>query len=131
MPSENYKEYNGIAINECYASNNDTFNQYKIQEVQSKHKPVGCDTSRATVDHELGHEIDKLVNARNDDYIKELYNDMVKNGNARDNLSAYSETSVKEFIAEAYAEYRNNPVPRDYSLKVYERLIYLYSQRGN
>jgi len=129
MPNGKYKEYNGIAINECFASDNDKFNDHKTKEVQAKHKPVGCDTSRATVDHELGHEIDRLVDARNDTYINNLYNEMKENGNSREVLSEYSETSVKEFVAEAYSEYRNNPKPRDYSLKVYERLVYLYSQR--
>lgn len=54
---------------------------------------------------------------------------MISNGNAKDTLSTYSATNVKEFIAEAYSEYRNNPNPRDYSTKVYNRLKELYSQR--
>ena len=115
--------YNGIAVNSKYASNNDNFTASKINEVAIKHKPIGCDTPRATADHELGHEIDKLLDAHNDLQIKELYDTMMKDGNAEDVLSAYSAKNIKEFIAEGYSEYRNNPEPRDYAKSVFSRLI--------
>ena len=129
IPNSKLAKYNGIAVNEKFASDNAFFNEQKVREVQTKHKPIGCDTSKATVDHELGHEIDRLVDANKDSYINNLYNEMISNGNAKDTLSTYSATNVKEFIAEAYSEYRNNPNPRDYSTKVYNRLKELYSQR--
>lgn len=131
LPGKTYEKYNGIGINEIYASDNEYFTEQKIDEVYSGHKPIGCDTSRATVDHELGHEIDKLVGASKDEYIIGLYDQMIDDGNAEEVLSGYSQTNVSEFIAEAYSEYRNNPNPREYAVKVYERLIELYHERGN
>lgn len=131
LPGQTYEKYNGIGINETFASNNSYFTEMKESEVLAKHKPIGCDTPRATVDHELGHEIDKLVGASDDDYIISLYNQMIEDGNAEEVLSGYSQTNVSEFIAEAYSEYRNNPTPREYAVKVYERLVELYNERGN
>lgn len=131
LPGQTYEKYNGIGINETYASNNSYFTEMKESEVLAKHKPVGCDTPRATVDHELGHEIDKLVGASEDDYIISLYDQMIEDDNAEEVLSGYSQTNVSEFIAEAYSEYRNNPTPREYAVKVYERLVELYNERRN
>lgn len=116
-------KYNGIAINEKYASNNKAFKNLKINEVLTKNKPIGCDTPRSTVDHELGHEIDKLLGASEDSEIKKMFNEMLQCGKARDELSEYSEKNINEFIAECYSEYRNNPQPRKYAKNVYSRLI--------
>ena len=66
IPNSKLAKYNGIAVNEKFASDNAFFNEQKVREVQTKHKPIGCDTSKATVDHELGHEIDRLVDANKD-----------------------------------------------------------------
>ena len=123
-------EYNGIAVNNRFAGDNKLFTESKINEVATKHKPIGCDTPRATADHELGHEIDKLLNASSDKQINDMYNKMLSEGNAQNTLSTYSATNVKEFIAEAYSEYRNNPSPRAYSTAVYNRLIELRNMKG-
>ena len=118
-------KYNGVGINGKFAGDNDLFTESKVNEVQTKHKPIGCDTPRATADHELGHEIDKLLNASEDDEINRLYSDFMGCDSPQDQLSGYAETNVKEFIAEAYSEYRNNSAPRSYAVSVYNRLIQL------
>ena len=123
-------KYNGVAVNNRFAGDNKLFTECKINEVVTKHKPIGCDTPRATADHELGHEIDKLLDASADKQINDMYNKMISEGNAKDMLSTYSATNIKEFIAEAYSEYRNNPSPRAYSTAVYNRLIELRNMRS-
>ena len=130
MPEGPYSKFNGIAISKKYASNNDFFNKEKEKETDSKHKPVGCNTSKATVDHELGHEIDHMVNASNDKFINELYDQFMKEEKPEEKLSGYAKTNVAEFIAEGYSEYRNNPTPRDYATQIYNRLKELDAQRG-
>lgn len=55
--------------------------------------------------------IDKL------DEIKNLYNTN-NNKNMKDLLSEYAETNIKEFIAEAWAEYILSNNPRELSIKV-------------
>lgn len=119
-------KYNGIAINKEYASDSAGFKKAKAREVAIKHKPLGCDTPRATMDHELGHEIDKLLDANCDPEIIGMYQKMMADGDAEEKLSGYSKTNIKEFIAECYSEYRNNPSPREYSRKVYQRLYDIY-----
>lgn len=121
-------KYCGIAINDIYANDNDAFTEKKVAEVASKHKPLGCDTPKATADHEIGHEIDRMLSARNDEKIIALYEDFLDNDNPEDYLSGYAQTNIAEFIAEAYSEYRNNPNPRTYAVKVYNRLLELQSK---
>ena len=87
------------------------------------------DDFAAVTDHELGHEIDKLLNASSDFEIREMYSEMMQAGTARDVLSQYSATNVQEFIAESYSEFRNNPSPRELSTRVYNRLIELRDQK--
>lgn len=124
-------KFNGVAINNCFAEDNELFTRYKMKEVETRHKPIGCGTPKATADHEIGHEIDKILNASSDMKINEMYKKMVSEKNAREMLSGYSETNVKEFIAEAYSEYRNNTMPREYAREVYKRLIELRNIKGD
>ena len=44
-------------------------------------------------------------------------------------LSRYANTSILEFIAEAWCEYMNNPVVRPVAKQVGERLIGLYKEK--
>jgi hypothetical protein len=70
-----------------------------------------------------------LLDASNDPKIAGLYQKMINDGDAETKLSGYSATNVKEFIAESYSEYRNNPNPREYSTIVVDRLKELYKNR--
>lgn len=66
-------EFNGISINERYGGDYNYFTDIRKRDVKAKWKPVGCDTPRATVDHELGHQIARIINAHNDANIQEMY----------------------------------------------------------
>ncbi len=116
------REFSGVAVNRKYAMSYDFFRRQKEEEVAIRHKPVGCGTPKATFDHEMGHEIDRLVGASADEEIRGMYREMMRRGNAEEVLSGYAKTNVAEFIAEAYSEYRNNPEPREYARRVYARL---------
>ncbi len=123
-------KYSGVAVNLDFASNYEDFRQSKVQNVQDRFKPIGCETPRATMDHELGHEIDRLVGAARDPQIQKWYQEMLQNNNAESVLSGYSKSTIYEFIAEGYSEYRNNPKPREYSTKIFNRLIELRNQKA-
>lgn len=123
-------KYNGVAVNLDFASNYEDFRHSKVQNVKDHFKPIGCETPRATMDHELGHEIDRLVGAAQDPQIQKWYQEMLQNNNAENVLSGYSKTTIYEFIAEGYSEYRNNPEPREYSTKIFNRLIELRNQKA-
>lgn len=123
-------KYSGIAVNLDYAADYNGFKNSKIQNVKDKYKPIGCDSPRATMDHELGHEIDRIVGAAKDPVINNMYQEMLRKGNAEEVLSGYSKSSIFEFIAEGYSEYRNNPQPRSVSTKIFNRLIELRDQKA-
>ncbi len=118
------EKYDGVAVNNKYAGDYDYFKNEKQHDEDIKWAPVGCGSPKAVADHELGHEIDKLLGASEDSRIKDMFAEMIKD-NAKEVLSEYAEKNVKEFIAEAYSEYRNNPEPRVTAVSVYNRLIEL------
>ena len=118
-------KYSGVAVNLDFASDYNKFKNSKIENVKDRFKPIGCDSPRATMDHELGHEIDRIVGAAKDPVINKLYQEMLANNNAESVLSGYSKTSIYEFIAEGYSEYRNNSSPRKLSTAIFHRLIEL------
>ena len=99
-------------------------------DVKAKWKPAGCDTPRATVDHELGHQIAHLTNAHNDADIQEMYSNFMGLTSVQrgDVLSGYAGESIHEFIAEGWSEYRNNPNCRPLAINISNRLFDLYNQ---
>lgn len=118
----------GISINESYGSDYKSFTEVKVNEVRIGHKPVGCKTVKATIDHELGHQIANKLNACNDADIKEVYNRFsnlsgIEQANA---LSTYAAKNIGEFVAECWSEYSNNPQCRKVAALVSKRLIDLY-----
>ena len=122
-------EFNGITINESYGANYEHFTEVRRSDVLSRWKPEGCDTPRATVDHELGHQIARLTNAHNDDCIQELYANFLKLSEINRGivLSGYAGESIHEFIAESWSEYRNNPNCRPLAMEVSNRMIDIYN----
>lgn len=124
--------YNGISINESYGSNYEYFKQVKQSDVDTGWKPMNCNTPKATVDHELGHQVAKLVDAHNDPDIQELYGRFLQIDakNQSKVLSGYAVTNIHEFIAESWSEYRNNPECRDCAKFVATRMIELYEAKN-
>lgn len=123
-------KYNGISINERYGSNYSYFTNVRQSDVKAKWKPAGCDTPRATVDHELGHQIAKLTNAHNDYEMQEMYSRFMSLSSTQrgEVLSGYAGESIHEFIAEGWSEYRNNPNCRPLAKSISNRLFDLYNQ---
>lgn len=124
--------YNGISINESYGSSYEYFKQVKQSDVDAGWKPINCNTPKATVDHELGHQVAKLVDAHNDPDIRELFGrfSQVDAQNQSKILSGYAATNIHEFIAESWSEYRNNPECRDCAKFVATRMIDLYEAKN-
>ena len=122
--------FNGISINERYGGDYNHFTDVRKNDVKAKWKPAGCDTPRATVDHELGHQIARLTNAHNDADIQEMYSNFMGLTSAQrgDILSGYAGESIHEFIAEGWSEYRNNTNCRPLAINISNRLFDLYSQ---
>ena len=85
--------------------------------MEDRWHPQGCDTIKSIFDHEIGHQLDYALNLRNNKHMINLYNSISK-FNKSVGLSMYSNYSIKEFIAEGWTEYINNPYPRDIAMKI-------------
>lgn len=88
------------------------------KDVKVKYHPVGCDSIKSVIDHEFGHALDSIYNLRENKDILMLYRELIRKDLIIDSLSEYGEHSIKEFIAESWAEYLNNPEPRRVSVIV-------------
>ncbi len=98
-----------------------------VNTVRLKYHPEGCATIKATIDHEIGHQIDNLLNVRTDMHILKLYN--TNKSQMKENLSEYAGTMVEEFIAEAWSEYLNNENCRPLAKEVAERVKEIYKEK--
>lgn len=127
------KAFNGIAINEDYGNDYDYFESIKKAEVNSGHKPIGCDSIKATIDHEFGHQIDSMLNVRKDKVIIEAYKDfmLMTPSRQKDELSGYAAKNIREFIAECWSEFRNNPECRTIAKKVGNRIIQIRNSNSH
>ena len=139
--SKNFTEYalNGLAFNSTWAGTK--VKKQLEYDVQHKFHPVGCDTVKAVFDHELGHKIDEMLSLYTDPDFLAIYNPAKAQGERfiADNLSAYAYctsffrksnyTPQKEFIAEAWSEYRNNEKPRPLAVAVGELINRKYDAK--
>ena len=112
----------GVSINEKYSKNIDLLKSGLLDSVKTEWHPVGTDTLKSIIDHELGHELDTLLKLRKDDEVISIFKDFLKKGTKSD-LSEYARYNIAEFIAESWAEAENNPSPRALASKI-SNIIY-------
>ena len=105
------KRYAGVAVNNKHAGSYAAMTASLERDVSIGWHPVGTGTVRATFDHEFGHQLDYAFDLANNPDILE-YRRGMKKDDVIDGLSEYATKNIQEFIAEAYAEYVNNPTPR-------------------
>lgn len=131
----------GIAVNEKYGSKASVITQTIQSTVERKFHPEGAGSIKGIVDHELGHRLDKLVGASKDTQVRKVYDDLLAKDNGgseavKNELSRYAyhranrnPNKYGEFVAEAWAEYKNNPNCRPVAKQVGERMEQLYKER--
>jgi len=101
----------GIGINKNVGKSFDAVQKQLEREVADGFKPVGCDSLKATFDHEFGHALDDLYNIKSNPKFTQYISGLSGDEQAAA-LSQYGATKADEFIAEAWSEYLNNPTPR-------------------
>ncbi len=111
------QEFCGVTVNRDFGKNANTFVTSLIRNVEGKVHPIGCDTIRSVLDHEIGHQLDRMLGIGNIEEIQKLYNSRTTK-QLTDDLSIYAwknnnTNKYSEMIAEAWAEYCNNPKPRE------------------
>ena len=106
--------------------------------------PEHCGTIRSVISHEIGHYLDYRFGIEKDSSIRKIFRAYREKGVLRDTghgidryfgrmaeaLSEYANTNRREFIAEAWAEYRNNPNPRSLAKQVGDRIIEIVRGRN-
>lgn len=120
--STNDPDAGGISVNTKFGKDAKAMRASLRKDVEMGFHPTGCDTIRSVIDHEMGHEIDKLLGLAN----SQRYTDPELDRIMADytlpeigaNLSRYAKKNPKEVIAEAWAEWKNNPQPREIATKI-------------
>jgi hypothetical protein len=119
--SRNHPDAGGIAVNDRFGADPEMLLEYRAYSVKTGHHPKGTASIRATADHEMGHQLDYLLGLRVDPEIVALYNEAMTLG-MRQEVSGYAATSINEFIAECWAEFRNSPAPRPIAARLGARV---------
>lgn len=114
--STTHADVSGIAVNANWGKDPLKFERALQNDVATQWHPVGCDSVRSVVDHELGHQLDALLNLRSDWEIEALYRQTISNMGTE--VSRYAAKNVAEFIAEAWSESKNSPAPRPVAVRV-------------
>ncbi|MDR3216997.1 MAG: hypothetical protein LBT55_06240 [Clostridiaceae bacterium] len=79
--------------------------------------PRGCNSADSVFYHEIGHLLDFMFELSEAPEILRYYNRLTE-GQIKSGLSEYATHNMREFIAEAFAEYRSNPMPREIALYI-------------
>lgn len=109
----------GISVNSKWAKDIKPFNKSLKANVDSGYHPVGCDTVRSVVDHEMGHQLDSLLDLRqSEEFLNIIRGHLAEGKSIVSDLSEYALENPAETIAEAWAEYLNNEKPRDLAQKI-------------
>lgn len=116
----------GVSINEKVASNPEGLLRALKSSVTTKFHPIGCDTVKSIIDHEMGHQLDKLLGRISK--TPEFHN-IIANYKVWMDLSGYANTSYAEALAEGWSEYLNNPTPRPLATKIGELVEKKYFER--
>lgn len=124
----------GLGINQKYFSSGNLNRGLEAlaSNVKVQWHPLGGDTVKSVVDHEIGHVLDQKLGISNDRRIRQLFRQNHVKGKDEimgSVLSCYANTNTHEFIAEAWSEYRNNPSPRPVAKEVGD-IIMSYIERG-
>jgi len=104
---------NGITVNSIHGENPTAWLESLNKQVKVKFHPIGCDTIKSVIDHEFGHQLDNLLRISENSDIINLYKSR-SNEQITNELSSYvwdnkKKNKIREFVAEGWAEYCNNP----------------------
>ncbi|MDE7364524.1 MAG: hypothetical protein K2N27_06520, partial [Ruminococcus sp.] len=128
-----FPEFYGISVSDKFGNNSKNFISILKNEVKLRHRPVGCDTIKSVLDHEIGHQLDNLLGIRNNPDITSIF-DYTTSEELKDMLSGYAvnnsnRNKYAEMIAEAWAEYCNNPEPRPIAKYIGDIIIQEYKRK--
>lgn len=121
----------GVGINEKWAKLPDTLKKNLDFAVEKGFHPPGCNTVKSIIDHEMGHEIDKMLNRLSDSV---EFDKIIEKVDIKKELCEYpviyanESMRRKEILAEAWSEYLNNETPRSLSKQIGELIEAKYEE---
>lgn len=129
---EPYKQFAGITFNSVQGKDINKLLDSLNSDVARKFHPVGCNTVKSVLDHEIGHQLDNMLSLSAKDDIKNLFDSRTRQ-QITDELSKYAwkndnPNKYGEFIAEAWSEYCNNPNPRPIAKEIGEIIERKYDE---
>src|SRR5699024_2867175 len=112
-----FKNISGVTVNKENAKNYTRMKARLEYAEERQWNPVGSNSPRSILDHEIGHQLDDLLGIRDKEIIQDLYDSRTRD-QIKEDLSEYSWNNKNpdryaELIAEGWAEYMNNPKPRE------------------
>ncbi len=107
----------GITVNKVWGKDPAVFKEQLEHDVAARFHPPGCNSIRSVVDHELAHQLDDLLKLDKDPEVQTLFKQARQSGMEKE-VSRYANTNIKEFIAECWGEFLNNPSPRTYARRI-------------
>jgi len=120
-------EIKGIALNDRLASNPEWHRMLRKREVNNRYKVIGGDSIGAIADHEFGHVLDNWLDISDNSDVQRIFSKL-KADDGVELLSGYGTSNIHEMIAESWAEWRNNPVPRETATSVAEIILRRYAE---
>jgi phage putative head morphogenesis protein, SPP1 gp7 family len=129
-------DFKGVVVNGDWGKKSDLFIKALENDVSTKYHPVGCATIRSVLDHEIGHQLDDLLGISGLPDVQKIYNSR-SHTEITEALSKYSwnnknKNRYSEMVAEAWAEYCNNPDPREIAKTIGEIIEDAYKNKfGN
>jgi SPP1 gp7 family putative phage head morphogenesis protein len=128
--SVNNRLTSGISVNSKFAGNDDLFAATLERSVKSGFHPEGCDKVKSVIDHEIAHQLDALLGVSKSKELQDIAKDVIASGkDIAKELSIYGTYDQYEFVAESWAEYRNNPIPRPVADKVGKLIEKMYTDK--
>lgn len=127
----------GISFNEKYGlkSKVEQTNETLKRMVAANANPVGGDSLKYIIDHELGHVIDYHLGLVNNsgygfkDHVLEEWRKNKTVDDIRKNVCKYATDNTHELVAESWGEFQNSSQPREFSKTISQRLQDLLEQK--
>lgn len=128
-------KYKGIFVNDKVAKSKAMLDEIVVNAEKSGWFTRGANDTKYIMQHEIGHEIDRLINFKNTPGFKEIFQREHKLGidSVIDRLSKYGATAGKrvshrpdEMIAEAWAEYVTSETPRQLAKEIGDLMLKQY-----
>lgn len=125
-----------VTFNETYSTDVEAARKTMQRGVNDGFHSPGCTDYRSTMDHELGHQLDYLLDLRKHPEIVSMYAETMHAGVRNKGViphevavSKYGRTNAAEFIAECWAEAKNSPQPRPRAQRVAEIIRSEYARK--